>query len=258
MLFALLQVAADTATALADTAAAAARAVPAAPPSFGDRFMGGVQQILLGGWVMVPIVLLSILTIALVWERYRVLRRATSDPDRLIRTVADYVHRGDIAGAAAYCRTENSPAARIVGRGLERLGRPIDEIKEAVQEAGRRETYALETRMDLLATVASLAPMLGFLGTVTGMIGAFRQVQAYEGLVNPSLLAGGISEALITTAAGLIVGVPALFFYNVLLTRIGKVVNTLEHASSDFIDVLQTPAPRAGAPATPAGAATPV
>ncbi len=248
MPLALLQAAADTVAVVADTVAAA---VPVAPPTFGDRVLGGVEQILLGGWVMIPIVLLSILTLAIVWERYRVLRRATSDPDRLIRSVADYVHRGDVAGAAAYCRTDNTPASRIVGRGLERLGRPIDEIKEAVQEAGRRETYALETRMDLLATVASLAPMLGFLGTVTGMIAAFRQVQAYEGLVNPSLLAGGISEALITTAAGLIVGVPALFFYNVLLTRVGKVVNTLEHVSSDFIDVLQTPAPRATAPAAP-------
>lgn len=242
MILALLQ--ADTlgaARAVADTAAAA---VPPTPPGFADRFMGGFEQILLGGPVMIPLLLLSVLTVVLVWERYRVLRRAQSDPDRLIRTVADYVHRGDVAGAAAYCRTENTPASRIVGRGLERLGRPIDEIKEAVQEAGRRETYQLETRMDLLATVASLAPMLGFLGTVTGMISAFRQIQAYEGMVNPSLLAGGISEALITTAAGLIIGVPALFFYNVLLTRIGKVVNTLEHASSDFIDVLQTPAPR--------------
>lgn len=243
MIFALLQ--SDTlgaARAAADTLAAA---VPPTPPGFGDRFMGGLQQILLGGPVMIPLLLLSVLTVVLVWERYRVLRRAQSDPERLIRTVADYVHRGDVAGAAAYCRTENTPASRIVGRGLERLGRPIEEIKEAVQEAGRRETYQLETRMDLLATVASLAPMLGFLGTVTGMISAFRQIQAYEGMVNPSLLAGGISEALITTAAGLIIGVPALFFYNVLLTRIGKVVNTLEHASSDFIDVLQTPAPRA-------------
>lgn len=242
MVLAFLQAVTDTAQAAADTVAF----VPPPPPAtVADKLLGGLQQIMLGGWVMIPILLLSILTIAIVWERFRVLRRATSDPDRLIRTVADYVHRGDVAGAGAYCRTENSPAARIVGRGLERLGRPIDEIKEAVQEAGRRETYKLESRMDLLATVASLAPMLGFLGTVTGMISAFRQVQAYEGLVNPSLLAGGISEALITTAAGLVVGVPALFFYNLLLTRIGKVVNDLEYASSDFIDVLQTPAPRA-------------
>lgn len=242
MILALLQ--ADTLGAARVAADTVAAAVPPPPPGFADRFMGGIETILLGGPVMVPLLLLSLLTVVIVWERYRVLRRAKSDPERLIRTVADYVHRGDVAGAAAYCRTENTPASRIVGRGLERLGRPIDEIKEAVQEAGRRETYQLETRMDLLATVASLAPMLGFLGTVTGMISAFRQIQAYEGMVNPSLLAGGISEALITTAAGLIIGVPALFFYNVLLTRIGKVVNTLEHASSDFIDVLQTPAPR--------------
>jgi biopolymer transport protein ExbB len=144
----------------------------------------------------------------------------------------------------AYCRERNTPASRILQRGLERLGRPIGEIKEAVQEAGRRETFDLEKRMDLLASIAAIAPMLGFLGTVTGMIGAFRQIQRYEGLVNPSLLAGGIWEALVTTAAGLAVGLVALFAYNLLIGRIGRLVNGLERVSSDFIDFLQTPADR--------------
>ena len=237
-----LQTFSDSARAAADSVAADTLAVVAAEPSFGESLEGGLRLLFLGGWSMVPIVLLSILMVAIVWERFRALRRAEGDPETLTRSVADYVQSGDLAGATAYCRQQNTPAARIVRRGLERLGRPIDEIKEAVEEAGRRETYDLEKRMDLLASVAAIAPMLGFLGTVTGMIAAFRQIQRYEGLVNPSLLAGGIWEALVTTAAGLAVGLLALFAYNLLVSRIARLVNGLERASSDFIDLLQTPA----------------
>jgi biopolymer transport protein ExbB len=236
----MLQTAAPDTALAADTLAAVV--APAPEPTFLDSLRGGVELLFQGGWAMVPIVLLSVLMVAVVWERVRALRRAQGDPDALTRSVADYVRNGDLAGAAAYCRDQDTPAARIVQRGLERLGRPIGEIKEAVGEAGRRETYALEKRMDLLASIAAIAPMLGFLGTVTGMIEAFRQIQRYEGLVNPSLLAGGIWEALVTTAAGLAVGLLALFAYNLLISRIGRLVNGLEAASSDFIDLLQTPA----------------
>ena len=250
---ALQTVAADSAR-VADSLAAAV--LPAAEPTFGESLVGGFRLLLLGGWTMVFILLLSVLMVAIVWERVRALRRAQGDPDTLTKTVTDYVESGDVAGARAYCRAQDTPAARIVQRGLDRLGRPIGEIKEAVQEAGRRETYALEKRMDLLASVAAIAPMLGFLGTVTGMIGAFRQIQRYEGLVNPSLLAGGIWEALVTTAAGLAVGLVALFAYNLLVSRIARLVNGLERASSDFIDLLQTPASERR-PAPPARAVAP-
>ena len=226
--------------AAADTTAAAV----ATDPTFTESLQGGLELLFLGGWSMIPIVLLSILMVAVVWERVRALRRATGDPDTLTRNVSDYVGSNDVTGAMAYCRERNTPASRILQRGLERLGRPIGEIKEAVQEAGRRETFDLEKRMDLLASIAALAPMLGFLGTVTGMIGAFRQIQRYEGLVNPSLLAGGIWEALVTTAAGLAVGLLALFAYNLLIGRIARLVNGLERVSSDFIDFLQTPSDR--------------
>jgi len=225
----------------ADTLAAA---TPPPDPTFTESLRGGLELLFLGGWSMIPIVLLSVLMVAVVWERIRALRRAKGDPDTLTRNVSDYVQAGDVHGAMAYCRERNTPASRILQRGLERLGRPIGEIKEAVQEAGRRETFDLEKRMDLLASIAAIAPMLGFLGTVTGMIGAFRQIQRYEGLVNPSLLAGGIWEALVTTAAGLAVGLVALFAYNLLIGRIGRLVNGLERVSSDFIDFLQTPADR--------------
>lgn len=195
-----------------------------------------------GGWVMIPIALLSLLTVFLFVERWLVLRRAKTDPRRYMETVADYVRSGDVNGAIGYCKAHSTPIARILQRGLERLGRPIGEIREAVQAAGKHETYELEKRTDLLASAAAIAPMLGFLGTVIGMIAAFQQIQAMEGNVNPSLLASGIWEALVTTAAGLAVGILALFAYNFLLNRISRSVNEMERVATDFIDLLQTPA----------------
>ena len=231
----LLALQADTLRAITDTLAAPVAAAPPEP-------LSAVELLSKGGWTMVPIALLSILALFLFVDRLLALRKAAGDPDTLTRTVGDYVESGDVSGAIGFCRAQDSPAARIVQRGLERIGRPIGEIKEAVQEAGRRETYKLEKRMDLLASSAAIAPMLGFLGTVTGMIAAFQQLQRYEGLVNPALLAGGIWEALVTTAAGLAVGVLALFGYNFLVNRINRTVNDLETASTDFLDLLQTPA----------------
>ncbi len=198
--------------------------------------------LLKGGWVMIPIALLSLLTVYLFVERWLVLRRAHSDPHRFMETVADYVRSGDVGGAVGYCKAHETPIARILQRGLERLGRPIGEIREAVQAAGKHETYELEKRTDLLASAASIAPLLGFLGTVLGMISAFQQIQALEGNVNPSVLASGIWEALVTTAAGLAVGILALFAYNFLLNRINRSVNEMERVATEFIDLLQTPA----------------
>ena len=250
LLLALQTAAADAADTLAAAAdALAAGPVAAAPPEAEPLTL--LELLLRGGWTMVPIALLSVLAVFLFVDRLLALRKATGDPDKLTRTVGDYVEAGDLSGAVGYCRAQDTPAARIVQRGLERGGRPITEIREAVQEAGRRETYKLEKRMDLLASSAAIAPMVGFLGTVTGMIGAFQELQRFEGLVNPALLAGGIWEALITTAAGLAVGVFALFAYNFLINRINRTINDLETASTNFLDLLQTPASeRRRAPAT--------
>ncbi|MDX1531913.1 MAG: MotA/TolQ/ExbB proton channel family protein, partial [Rhodothermales bacterium] len=151
----------------------------------------GLDILVAGGWVMVPILLLSVLAVYLFVERLLVLRRAQADPHRFMEHVGDYVRAGDVAGAIGYCKAQTTPIARILQRGLERLGRPIGEIREAVQAAGKHETYELEKRTDLLASIAAIAPMLGFLGTVLGMITAFQEIQVLEGAVNPSVLAEG-------------------------------------------------------------------
>ena len=203
-----------------------------------------LETIQLGGWVMIPIFLLSLLAVYLLVERLITLRRARTKPGQITDRIRDYVQAGDIRGAIAFCEAQDKPIARILKRGLERLGRPIAEIQDAVQAGGKHEAFELEKRTDLLASIAGIAPMIGFLGTVTGMIKAFQEIQSLQGNVNPSVLAGGIWEALITTAAGLVVGIVAFFFYNLLLGRINRMINDMERSATDFVDLLQEPVPQ--------------
>jgi len=228
---------------VADTAAVAPTVVPVTtvPAPEATSFF---DLLIKGGWTMVPIGLLSVLAVYVFVERLRALKKADSSPERLTRTVKDYVQEGDVNGAVGYCRAQDTPASRIIQSGLERVGRPIGEIREAVQSAGRQEAYLLERHMDLLASAAALAPMLGFLGTVIGLIEAFQSIQYVEGSISPALLASGMWEAMVTTAVGLAVGIPALFAYNFLFNRIRQRVNDLERTATDFIDLLQSPASR--------------
>lgn len=200
------------------------------------------------GWIMVPILLLSLLTIYLLVERLMTIRKSATDKQEIMHRIREYVASGNITGAQAFCEVQDKPLTRILKHGLERLGRPISEIQDAVNAAGKHEAFELEKRMDVLASIAGIAPMLGFLGTVTGMIDAFREIQSLQGNVNPSVLAGGIWEALISTAAGLVVGILAYFFYNYLLGLIKRLVNDMEQSTTEFIDLLQAPAPEATAP----------
>jgi len=217
-------------TAAADTAQTAASQVTSL-----------LDVLVLGGWVMIPLVLLSFLAIYLLVERLITIRNASSNPDAITDRVREYVRSGDVEGAIAYCKDKDVPITRILQQGLERLGRPISEIQDAVQAAGKHETFELEKKTNLLASIAGIAPMLGFFGTVIGMIRAFQEIQNLQGNVNPSVLAGGIWEALVTTAAGLLVGILALFSYNFLIGRIRRLTNDMERSATDFIDLLQEP-----------------
>ena len=206
-----------------------------------SQSMSLLDILFLGGWVMIPLVLLSILTLYLFVERLVTIRRAQSDPEVITDRIRQFVRTGDVDAAIAYCEDQNVPITRILRKGLERLGRPISEIQDAVQAAGKHETFELEKRTNLLASIAGIGPMLGFFGTVIGMIRAFMRIQDLQGNVNPSVLAGGIWEALITTAGGLLVGILALFAYNFLLSRIHRLTNDMERSATDFIDLLQEP-----------------
>lgn len=195
-----------------------------------------------GGYVMIPIAILSVIAIYVIAERWQFLKNSSMDSEPFLRSVEGMLRAGETRSALNHCEQVNKPLGRILKQGIKRLGRPIADIEEGIKNAGKKEIFMLEKRMDWLATIAGVAPLIGFLGTVTGMIQAFMQIQSLQGNVNPSVLAGGIWEALITTAAGLAVGIFAYFFYNYLLSRINRMVFELEMATTEFIELLQKPA----------------
>lgn len=209
--------------------------------------MNLIDMFIQGGFLMYPIAIFSVIALIVIIERWRVISKSSMKMETFLNDVQDMLTEGNVRQAIRYCEQTDKPLARILVKGLQRLGRPIKEIEDAIMSAGKQEAYRLESKMDWLATIAGVAPLLGFLGTVTGMIDAFQQIQTMEGQVNPSLLAGGIWEALITTAFGLMVGILAYGFYNFLLTKINRKIFELETASTDFIDLLQTPAPKKNA-----------
>jgi biopolymer transport protein ExbB len=200
-----------------------------------------MKMLIDGGLIMIPIALLSILAIYVIAERWRFLNNSRLDPDHFLTTIENMLKSGNVREAVHYCDQMDKPLARILKAGIKRLGRPILDIEDSIKNAGKKESYLLEKRMDWLATIAGAAPLLGFLGTVTGMIEAFQQIQNLQGNVNPSVLAGGIWQALLTTAFGLTVGIIAYFFYNFLSGKINRMIFELENSSTDFIELLQAP-----------------
>ena len=195
-----------------------------------------------GGILMIPILSLFFLAVYVIVERWSALGRTKTDTSAFLGSIESMLKSGKQDQAIQYCDTFDKPLARIIKAGIKQLGRPIRDIENAIDNAGKKEIFFLEKKMNWLATIAGVAPLLGFTGTVTGMIEAFMDIQSLQGNVNPSALAGGIWEALITTAAGLMVGLIAFGFYNFLLGKINRSIFELENASADFIDLLQTPA----------------
>lgn len=191
-----------------------------------------------GGLLMWPILLCSIITVAIVIEKYFVLRRASVNVPRFMIQIRELMKKGDIVEAINYCSEINSPIANIIRKGLSKYQFGMERIKESIENAGKQEIYKLERGISILATISGVAPLLGFLGTVTGMISAFIKIESLGGNASPSDLAGGIWEALITTAFGLSVGIIAYLFYNYFVTRITKLISEMEITSTDFIDVL--------------------
>jgi biopolymer transport protein ExbB len=194
-----------------------------------------------GGPVMYPIVLGSIVALALFMERLWALRRDRVLPSGFRSRLRALVKSGKVSEAEVLCQENQSPLANVVAAGLRRAGAPREQVKESIMEVGRREVVYLEKHVDLLGTIAAVEPLLGLLGTVTGLIRAFQQVQAHSargGAVNPGVLAGGIWEALITTAGGLMIGIPAYIAYRYLQARVDHVVVEIEEESLEMADLL--------------------
>lgn len=192
-----------------------------------------------GGFIMWLILATSIVGLAVVIDRFLVLRKARINVPAFMVRIRGFIKKKDISGAISYCMEEKSPVANIVRKGLKKYKYGHDRVKEAIENAGSQEISKLEKGLTILATVSGIAPLLGFLGTVTGMIQAFMTIQDLAGAANPSDLAGGIWEALITTAFGLIVGIPALAFYNYFLSAVKRLVGEMETVANDVVDVIQ-------------------
>ncbi len=192
-----------------------------------------------GGLIMWPILISSIIGLAVSIDRFMMLRKARINVPAFMVRIRGFIKKKDISGAISYCIEEKSPVANIVRKGLNKYRYGHDRVKDAIENAGSQEISKLEKGLSVLASVAGIAPLLGFLGTVTGMIQAFMTIEELAGAANPSDLAGGIWEALITTAFGLIIGIPALALYNYFLGAVKKLVGEMETVANDVIDVIQ-------------------
>lgn len=190
-----------------------------------------------GGWAMWPIAFLLVFGIAIALERLYTLSRAAIDAAGFFTQLEEAMRAGGAKQAAQLCSETRGPVASVIHAGLLRMHRGVDHVEKAIENAGAVEMAFLERGMVWLSTVANLAPMVGFLGTVSGMIGAFQAIKV-AGDVEPSLVAGGISEALITTAAGLVVGIIIQFCYNFFASRIDKIIADMQEHTAGFIDVL--------------------
>lgn len=195
----------------------------------------------LGMIIVAILVLLSIMAVAIFTERYFTIKRAGKIDQNFMNNIRASVASGNIDGAKALCKTKSSPISRMVEKGLMRIGKPLKDIDAAIENVGNLEIFKLEKNLSTLASIAGAAPMIGFFGTVTGMILAFYKM-ATEQNVTPDVLAGGIYQALITTAAGLLVGIFAFIAYNLLVANVEKVVFNMEKTTVEFMDLLQDPA----------------
>ena len=195
-----------------------------------------------GGWIMVVLGVMSLIGFYILFERNHVIRKAGKEDPLFMDKIKDYILGGEIKAAIAYCRSVNTPSARMIEKGITRLGRPVNDVQAAIENVGNIEVAKLEKGLTIMATIAGGAPMLGFLGTVTGMVKAFFEMANAGNNIDITLLSGGIYEAMITTVGGLIVGIIMMFAYNYLVTLVDGVVNKMEGKTMAFMDLLNEPA----------------
>lgn len=195
---------------------------------------------LLGMVIVAILAFLFILGLYIFSERYINIRQAGNIDEGFMNQIRANVSSGNIAGARALCQTTDSPVARMVEKGLARIGKPLSDIDKAIENVGNLEVFRLEKGLSTLASISGAAPMIGFFGTVTGMISAFYEMSTAQN-ITPDVLAGGIYQALITTAAGLFIGILSFIGYNLLVARVERVVYQMERSTTEFMDLLQEP-----------------
>ena len=237
MLFQLLQAGIDS---TANAAAAAAATVPQVAQT--EQTYSLIEMAVKGGWLMLALLALSIIAIYIFGKKWWMLNRASQIDKNFMNDIRDYIHSGKVKSAITLCGKYDSPSARLVEKGLERIGRPLSDIQTAVENMGNVEVARLEKGLPTLATIAGGAPMIGFLGTVLGMVQAFFNMANAGNNIDITLLSSGIYTAMITTVGGLIVGILAYFGYNYLTSQISDIAFKMESTTIDFMDLLNEPA----------------
>lgn len=214
--------------------------LPPAQPT--EISMSLLDMAIKGGPLMIVLALLSIVGVYIFIDRFIAIKKASKDQKALMDNIKKFILDGKVEQALDACRMTESPLARMIEKGISRIGRPLTDISTAVENVGKQEIAKLEKGLALLATIAGGSPMIGFLGTVIGMVQAFYDMANAGSNIDVGLLSSGIYVALVTTVGGLIVGIPALFGYNILVARINNLVSHLEAKTTEFMDILNEPA----------------
>lgn len=225
---------------VADTAAKAAANTAEAAKQYDTLSLWDLT--LKGGPVMIPIALLLVIAVYIFVERYIVTSKAAKEDTGFMNNIKHYITEGKIDQALTLCRSNPTPMARLIEKGMTRIGRPLNDISTAIENEGKLQVGKLEKSVTYLSVIAGVGPMLGFLGTVTGMINAFYELSKSGDNLDIGILSGGIYEAMVTTVAGLIVGILAFLAYNIIVARVEKIVYLLEARSTEFMDILNEPA----------------
>ncbi len=219
----------------------AAEVAAEAVPVQEDLSFSLIEMAFKGGWLMIPLFLLSIVTIYLFAQKWWAIKKASKIDENFMKEIRDHIHEGKIKAALALCQQTDTPISRLIEKGIERIGRPLSDIQTAVENMGNVEVARLEKGLPMLATIAGGAPMIGFLGTVMGMVQAFYNMAQAGNNIDITLLSGGIYTAMVTTVAGLIVGIMAYFGYNFLTSQVSDLVFKMQNNTIEFMDLLHEP-----------------
>lgn len=208
-----------------------------------EETLSVIELLSSGGWyIMIPLAILSVIAIYIFVERFFAIQRASKEDPKFMDQIRDFIHDGKIDAAKHLCKQTDTTFARMIEKGVKRIGKPLGDISAAVENVGKLEVYKLEESLSTLATIAGAAPMIGFLGTVIGMIVVFHEMRISDSGIEIEQLSGGIMQAMVTTVAGLVIGIIAYIAYNVLVARVEKVVYKMEATTIEFMDLLQEPA----------------
>jgi biopolymer transport protein ExbB len=212
------------------------------PPAAGELTMSFFDMALKGGWIMIVLAVLSVIAVYIFIDRFIAIKKASKEQKSFMDNIKNFIFEGKVDQAVDNCRMNEGPLARMIEKGVLRIGRPLGDVNAAVENVGKQEIARLEKGLPILASIAGGAPMIGFLGTVMGMVRAFYDMASAGNNIDVTLLSGGIYTAMITTVGGLIVGIIAYFGYNILVARVNNLVARLESKTTEFMDILNEPA----------------